>query len=178
MVNTGNTNLQVTSLSVTSGVNTNVAVLTCKAGFTSDADDAVAASFTTGGVAPGHKVVCTGTFTFLQTLLDTDIASKVFSASAAASVAGTVSASISSSAAAADNSYAATTSVAIVAAPVLDFTVNAAACSKPTIILAGATSKLGCMQCCDVCKGALHAWRVVAWLTCVNCGRVTPNLGA
>lgn len=166
LVNTGNINLQVTSLSVTSGGDADVSVLTCKTGLVGQLDDAVPDPFTPGGVAPGHKVVCTGNFTFSQDLLDTNISSKTFAASVATSVAGTVVPAIMPSVATGDG-YAATAPVSISAAPSLDLTVNAVNCTKPTIIPAGATSgwwfcgamhsHIHCAPCCHSCTGQWSA---------------------
>lgn len=155
LVNTGNRILRGVQLPVSPAL---TGVL-CKTDLETVADAALGADFTLGsGLSPGHKVVCTGTYTFTQAVLD---------ATAANSLAFTPSLTITPAlnpAETRDDSgrtvdYLDTASIAIASAPALVVSVDTAACSIPTIIPAGATGAgaSGCVKGCT----ALCAWLLV-----------------
>lgn len=137
LLNLGNTILKgvVVALPEVSG-------LTCKTGTTATPDADVLTSGTAVSaaidVSPKNKVVCEGTYTFLQAELDVDQTAKAFTPTLTTTSTGT---SMDNAALPAD-SYTASASIPLGAAASLVLTVDAANCVKPTIIPAGQTSKL------------------------------------
>jgi hypothetical protein len=117
-----------------------VSDLGCKMGNTST-DDAVVlsggdAATTATAIPPKNKVVCTGTFTFNQTEIDVNQASKSFEP-----VLHTTSAGVTQTTTGYADSYTASQSIPISSAPSMVVAVNATACVIPSILPMDAPSK-------------------------------------
>lgn len=145
VVNTGNTILQDIQVS-----EANISNLVCKSGASIAADTAVSTAFTAGDPIPhGHKLVCLGTYTFTQEELDLDQNSKAFTPA----VASTTTPAVQRETSGYDAGYAASATVSISAVPALVVSVNATACSLPSIIPPNTQSKsfrahLSCREHC------------------------------
>lgn len=131
-INKGNVHLPNTQISVN-----NITDLVCMSGSDSDADvftNGATVSFATAyQVDVGKKLVCQGTFTFTQIVLDDNTAAtKSFTPTASADNAPTKTAVAAN--------YQAQADVSIVAAPSHSITLDAANCVKPSIIPDGQTN--------------------------------------
>lgn len=93
----------------------------------------------------GHKLLCLGTYTFTQEELDIDQSSKVFTPAVATTTTPTVGVETTGF----DAGYGVSATVSISSVPALLVSVNAGACSIPSIIPPGAQS-----ECCR--RTALH----------------------
>jgi hypothetical protein len=133
VVNTGNTILQGIQVS-----EANITSLVCKSGASTALDTAVSTAFTASDPVPhGHKLVCLGTYTFTQEELDLDQNSKAFTPA----LTSTTTPAVQRETSGYDTGYGASATVAISAVPALVVSVNATACSIPSIIPADAQSK-------------------------------------
>lgn len=142
MVNTGNVHLAAAHVSVGG-----VTDLACKSATSETADSAALAAGTPftqeTQLSAGHKLVCTGTYTFTQADVDADVTSKQFSISAGASNDGVVRSEpepLVSPTPANVGVYQATASVIVAASPAVDVTIDVLGCVKPRFIPEGETS--------------------------------------
>jgi hypothetical protein len=161
--NTGNMILQGVDVLVPS--TPAVTAWACKKGSTGTPDETVLSSGTAftppSTVEPGYKLVCSGTFTFTQAVLDVDRDKVEFTPTVVTTNDPATVATIDSGSG--TEAYGPKTTISVTAAPVMLLTVNSAGCTIPSIIPAGATSMYSCTSlCCKVylytsicCKAAL-----------------------
>lgn len=139
LVNLGNTLLEGVSVTVP-----DVSDFACKAGASSVADADLTAAYdaTAAVVAPAHKVVCVGSFTFDQAELDKDQSSKAFTPALTTTTTSTTAVTNSFV-----DSYGTTASISIGSVPAVVVSVDASACVIPSIIPSGASGAWA-TQCC------------------------------
>lgn len=143
LVNSGNTILKGVTVAEAALI-----TLSCKAGFKSDTGDTVwassgtVASLPVAALEPTQQLVCQGTFLFNQAVLDLEQA--VLDLEQAAQVfTPTATTTCGATADAASSGYAASASIDVTPAALLVVNIVTSACTIPSIIADGNSSKCG-----------------------------------